>query len=341
VHQHTDLYKLIKKYRKQQCTPAEVAFLFQWLDKMGQDISPEEAATLQTIREAMKREVWAQQQQMIGADAPSQKTPLFKLRGWQAAAILTGLGIGLYFLLRPDAPPAKIATNIPDKMPPVVSRDSVIINHTNQQQRHLLADGSAITMTPHTTLQLKTPWPQQGREVRLNGEALFDVAKDAQHPFSVRTRRFSTAVLGTVFRINAYDSATVSRVQLLSGSIAVKSEQQTLVMVPGNDFTFNSHMQQIPAAKTTTGTTVADEGAVIFQDSTFHFNNTPLLTVLHTLGTQYQATIHFAPTLKLSKRKYTGNIKITRPLEEVLVMLTSLNDLRVDSTAAGYLIRAN
>lgn len=112
-------------------------------------------------------------------------------------------------------------------------------------------------------------------------------------------------------------------------------------MLPGNDFTFNSRMQQITAAKTTTITTVADDGAVVFEDSTFHFNNTPLLTVFNTLGTQYQTTIHFAPTLKLSKRKYTGNIKTTKPLDEILVMLTSLNDLWVDSTGAGYLIRAN
>jgi len=348
VHQklpQKELYTLIQKYRKGNCTPQEMDLLFRWLDKMGNDMSAEEAATLQDIRDTMKREVWEQQQKLITSGRTTGTVrKLFVQRGWQAAAALTGLLILLYVLLSPTKHPAPLAMHDTPALPTVIIKDSIITNLSKDKKRYQLADGSAITVSPHTTLHLKMPWPQQGRNIRLNGEALFEVAKDPQHPFTVNTKRFSTAVLGTVFRITAFDSSAFSRVQLLSGSIAVKSTQQTIVMLPGNDFSFNSQMQQITPAKTMTAiatTTANAEGSVVFQDSIFHFNNTPLVTVLHTLSTQYNAPIQYAPTLKLSKRKYTGNIKITKSLDEILVMLSSLNDLRVDSTATGYLIRSN
>jgi len=347
VHQklpQKELYTLIQKYRKGNATPQEMDLLFRWLDKMGNDMSAEEAATLQSIRDIMKREVWEQQQKLITSTRTGGRIrKMVVQRGWQVAAALTGLLLLLYVLWLPTKHPAPLAKQAGPAMPAEMIKDSVITNLTKEKQRYQLADGSAITVSPHTSIHLQMPWPQQGRNIRLNGEALFEVAKDPQHPFTVNTKRFSTAVLGTVFRITAFDSSAFSRVQLLSGSIAVKSNRQTIVMLPGNDFSFNSHMQQIPPAKEplAIASATAAEGSVVFQDSVFHFNNTPLVTVLHTLSTQYHAPIQYAPTLKLSKRKYTGNIKITKSLDEILVMLTSLNDLRVDSTAAGYLIRSN
>ncbi|SEW35331.1 FecR family protein [Chitinophaga arvensicola] len=349
MHQQSsqqELYTLIKKYRKGLCTPQEVDLLFRWLDKMGNDLSAEEAATLHIIRNTMKREVWEQQQKLI--TPPAANGIIRKLathRGWQVAAAATGLIILAYLLFRSSAHQMPMATNEGPAQPVAAIKDSLITNLSKDKQRYQLADGSVITVSPHTSIHLKMPWPQQGREIRLNGEALFEVAKDAHHPFTVNTKRFSTAVLGTVFRITAYDSSAFSRVQLLSGSIAVNSKQQSIVMLPGNDFSFDSHMQQLKPEKTVIAATApaatAAEGSVVLEDSIFHFNNTPLVTVLHTLSAQYQTSIQYAPTLKLSKRKYTGNIKITKSLDEILGMLTSLNDLRVDSTAAGYLIRSN
>ncbi len=48
-------------------------------------------------------------------------------------------------------------------------------------------------------LRYPTSFIGEKREVFLEGEAFFEVAKDAKHPFIVHTNRHSVEVLGTSF----------------------------------------------------------------------------------------------------------------------------------------------
>ncbi|MFY0255188.1 FecR family protein [Chitinophaga sp. 30R24] len=339
-----DLYQLIKNYRKGTCTTQEIALLFKWLEELGSSMSPEEAAMLQTIRNTMKNEVWKQQEKLIR----KYRSPLHftQKREWQMAAAFAGglLLIGYTLFHQPSHTP-ETALLAPTS-PGISSSDSTIINHTKEKQRYQLADGSVVTLFAHSYISIKMPWPQSSRNVQLNGKALFEVAKDANHTFTVNTKRFSTTVLGTVFQITAYDSMTSSRVQLLSGSIAVKSlldKTQTLYLSPGDDYSFDNRMHKIYPAKQLAKTTAdisGTEASIALQDNIFYFNNAPLTNVFNALSHQYNIAIDLAPALKLDKRKYTGNIKTTKSLDEILVMLAGLNDLKIDTTISGYLIKA-
>ncbi|HEY8783289.1 MAG TPA: FecR family protein [Mucilaginibacter sp.] len=84
-----------------------------------------------------------------------------------------------------------------------------------------LSDGTVITLNSETTLKYPSAFTGKTREVYLDGEAFFDVAKDHQHPFIVHAGKMSVRVLGTAFNIKSYSNDTRSETTLIRGAIEV------------------------------------------------------------------------------------------------------------------------
>lgn len=90
-----------------------------------------------------------------------------------------------------------------------------------QNSNITLEDGTTVTLLPGASLTVQKSFPADTREVRLQGDAVFAVAKSAQHPFIVYADGFTTRVLGTVFKIS--QSGKVKSVDLYEGKVAVSS----------------------------------------------------------------------------------------------------------------------
>ncbi|MBC9929839.1 FecR family protein [Chitinophaga qingshengii] len=334
------LYQLIEKYRRGDCSPQETALLLKWLDATGQQLPPVEDADTLQLSTRLRGEIWAEQERLFTLQAPA------RYRKWRipltvgtAAAVLVA---ALYRWPHPAPVTVPIAQSAGVSAP--VAHDSVIMNTSGHKHLLRLPDGTAITLWPRSTLHLPVPWPAAGKDIRLNGEALFEIAPDAHHRFSVNTKRFTATVLGTVFKIIAYDSAATGRLQLISGRVMVHNRQEKtapLYLSPGDSYHAGNNAQRLlPAEKTTHAlkAVAPEEGSFVFKDSIFHFNNTPLNKVFNAISHQYGISITYASTLQLQRRKYTGDIKTTKSLDDILVTLAALNDLHVDSTASGYFI---
>ena len=69
-----------------------------------------------------------------------------------------------------------------------------------------LADGTHVWLNAESELSYPTRFAGEMREVRLKGEAFFDVAKNPDCPFVVRTDEVAVQVLGTSFNVSAYPS---------------------------------------------------------------------------------------------------------------------------------------
>ncbi len=90
---------------------------------------------------------------------------------------------------------------------------------TGQRAHITLPDGSSVWVNSGSTLRYPSVF-QDTRLVELSGEALFDVAKDKEKPFVVRTDSLEVKALGTHFNVQAYtgESTTVS---LIKGKVEV------------------------------------------------------------------------------------------------------------------------
>ena len=105
-----------------------------------------------------------------------------------------------------------------------------------------LADGSLIKLNANTSLQFNQAFNTgKQREVNLEGEAYFSVAKNPVRPFYVKTDNFTTKVLGTQFNINSYQQDNKKSVALYEGSIAVENRvtKQKQILKPGEALSFD------------------------------------------------------------------------------------------------------
>lgn len=91
-----------------------------------------------------------------------------------------------------------------------------------------LQDGSVVRLNSGSTLTYPSSFVgMDKREVQLEGEAFFEVAKNPDQPFIVGTKNMYTQVFGTVFNISAYDEDSISEVVLVEGSVGIGGTDQT------------------------------------------------------------------------------------------------------------------
>jgi transmembrane sensor len=83
----------------------------------------------------------------------------------------------------------------------------------------ILPDGTKVWLNAGSEIFYKTNYGNKCREIRLTGEAFFDVVKDAEHPFIVNTATMRIKVLGTAFNVRSYANDNVSETSLIRGRI--------------------------------------------------------------------------------------------------------------------------
>jgi transmembrane sensor len=98
-----------------------------------------------------------------------------------------------------------------------------------------LVDGTRVRLGYASRLVVQPFGPAGKRELRLEGEAVFDVVHDERRPFIVHAGNSITEDLGTVFSIRAYPGAASVRVVVMSGSVALRSDsgRDSVVLTPG------------------------------------------------------------------------------------------------------------
>jgi hypothetical protein len=90
----------------------------------------------------------------------------------------------------------------------------------------LLSDGTKVWINSGSRLVYAPQFTGDTREVFLEGEAYFEVAKDASKPFYVRTDAFTINVLGTKFNVKAYKDDKEYTTVLVEGKVSMKVQDQ-------------------------------------------------------------------------------------------------------------------
>jgi len=114
-----------------------------------------------------------------------------------------------------------------------------IANIDNPSMHVELPDGTEVWMRPGSRLEYDDNFNQSSREIRLTGEAYFDVVRNPAAPFTVRARDFNIRVLGTVFNVKSTPDGP-SEVTLAKGSVSVldASDNSIFRLKPGQKATW-------------------------------------------------------------------------------------------------------
>ena len=95
--------------------------------------------------------------------------------------------------------------------------------NVGMQTDFLLSDGSHVWLNSGSILKYPDAFALEFRQVKLWGEAFFDVKKDDLHPFFVKAGKMDIEVKGTRFNVVNYPDETISELILESGSVKLFS----------------------------------------------------------------------------------------------------------------------
>lgn len=172
-----------------------------------------------------------------------------------------------------------------------------------------LSDSTMVYLGAGSSLKYPKRFKGDKREVQLEGEAFFDVAKDPEKRFLVVSDEVVTQVLGTSFKVESFAGLS-TRVSVSTGQVRVSqvSDGQEHILA---DLTAGQQMawdKQIGVAKTDLNTSASAEdfmsGKLVFEDS-------PLAEIAQTLERNYNVKIDI-------QQAYLSNNRIRITLEKDL-----------------------
>lgn len=112
----------------------------------------------------------------------------------------------------------------------------------------ILPDGTEVWLNTNSVVRYDVAsFNKNEREVNIEGEAYFEVAKNKQKPFRVLTSEGSILVTGTSFNVKAYPGDNVFETVLTEGSIEMKinNESQSVKLIPGERAVYNNEVKKI------------------------------------------------------------------------------------------------
>ncbi len=94
-------------------------------------------------------------------------------------------------------------------------------NNSDGEQHIVLSDGSEVVLEKNSRLTYAANFSSGKREVYLEGNAFFNIARNPERPFIVYTHTIVTKVLGTSFYVKANTSAETASVVVKTGKVSV------------------------------------------------------------------------------------------------------------------------
>lgn len=170
-----------------------------------------------------------------------------------AASLLIALTIGVLLLLNP-IPDAQITWETRSTQP-------------GKKLALTLEDGTKVLLNSGSTISWPIHFKDTIREVKLDGEAFFEVQKNPEQPFIVKTGSITTKVLGTSFNVNSAGDRIEVSVQ--SGRVGVYSNTTSTLLTPLEKIEIDVNSQTWLKSDADTDADFGwREGTLVFKDRT-------------------------------------------------------------------------
>lgn len=178
-----------------------------------------------------------------------------------------------------------------------------------------LSDGTKIWLNADSKLSFPDRFSSGERQISISGEAYMEVAADAGSPFTVHTPKGAIHVLGTAFNIRSYPGQQPEQATLLSGKIAVKAENDSKILRPGEMASTGKAGIEVSV--------VNPQNSIAWKNNIFLFRNAPVAEVLEEIGRWYNLDIVYDASFTEKATGFTARINRNERLDKVLAVLES------------------
>jgi len=251
-----------------------------------------------------------------GNKTPVKTIPFYQNKGgikssfpkiWKVAAAITILLVSSFLLYFYFSKPADIV---------------LLAQSKNLEQ--VLPDGTVVTLHAGSQISFPEKFTASVRNVKLEGEAYFNVAHDKTKPFIVASGGAMVEVLGTQFNVNTHASATTMEVVLTTGKVSVfykEKPQEKVLLLPGEKAELDVANRQIGKSAN------SDPNYLSWKTRMIVFDNETLAQVVKTLENVYQTPIELKGQ-QLSGCRFTASFN-DQSLGSVLQVMKETLDLQV------------
>lgn len=203
-----------------------------------------------------------------------------------------------------------------------------------EKHRLELPDGTVVTLNEKSRVAYPASFRgEPSREVRLTGEAFFEVASDPGQPFIIHTSDLTVRVVGTAFNLRTYEEESFTEVEVVEGRVRMRApdgQSQEIGQQERGLYFRGGAMEKTPAPNL---------NARAWQTGNLRFHDTPVPGVLQTLERHFRVRIALESPA-LIDCTFNGNFDEAR-LDNILQTLELVFAAEVTQPEAGvYRIRS-
>lgn len=184
----------------------------------------------------------------------------------------------------------------------------------------LLSDGTQVRLNAGSSLF----YPQRfsrlfsRRDVYLDGEAHFDVAKNRSQPFVVHVGNLKVKVLGTHFNVKAYPAEELVTTTLEQGRVKVYGDKIAMTLLPDEQAVYNRISGKMTKRSVDSGNYNQ------WMKGKLLFDQTPLKVIIADLQRRYDVSIKATPAVDLSRR-FTMAFRADEGVGDVMRVLEKIS----------------
>ena len=249
-----EFHKIIKRYLNGKSTPEEASAVEEFYnrnqDKELFDRLP--TKDKEQLREKVRSKVW----DIIRGEEYLEKKEAkksFPKKLAIAASVLLVITFGVIFVLQQVGKTQNLITKTTTR---------------GQKSTITLTDGSQVRLNSESSLIYPERFEENVRSIQLVGEAFFDVARDENRPFIIKSGEVTTTVLGTSFNVSAFPDEDIE-VTVATGKVKVspslesnspfeggseglagqQGDVKSQILLPGQQATFDPSTKELSKQK--------------------------------------------------------------------------------------------
>lgn len=198
------------------------------------------------------------------------------------------------------------------------------------QYQIVLIDGTRVWLNSASKLKYPASFSTTERVVELEGEAYFEVAKNKDLPFRIRTADQEIQVLGTHFNVAAYVDESNTKTTLIEGSVSVsRGGEKGKILSPGQQSVLQNGTFLIQ--------TVDTEEAIAWKNGYFIFENDNTEAIMRKLERWYDVDIIYQG-MGDPRTKVMGAISRNTQLNEILDLLEATGKFKFKTEGRRIII---
>ncbi|NQD71297.1 FecR family protein [Sphingobacterium shayense] len=150
------------------------------------------------------------------------------------------------------------------------SATEYVVSTERGEKKHItMPDGTEIWLNGESELFYQAGFNTENRDIKLTGEAYFDVSKNKKLPFIVNANGIKIKVVGTAFNVRAYNEEGEIQTSLIEGKIELSTvnktgSSQSFNMQPGEKITIQKRLTKDDKSKAQLNTASFAEESTVF-----------------------------------------------------------------------------